>query len=202
MPVERFIIAIAATSFLLTALPARAADLSDLISGQFNAGSKKERAAIARDLREEVQKLAQYLPTPRPQESAWLKQERDAIDALGNSDAALSRRVTLMNSPEFQHEKLHSILTSIRDSLACAAEQSNSVSREMMCWSVASFLLTDHSAFNDAVLILLRAGRLPQDIDTKATLGSDSLGFGYFYEVWGRGIQEYVVIPYLKGQAK
>ena len=72
----------------------------------------------------------------------------------------------------------------------------------MMCWSVGSFLLTDRSTFNDAVLILLRAGRLPRDIDKQAMLGSESLGFGFFYNVWGRGIQEYMLIPYLKNQAK
>lgn len=198
----RFSIAIAAASLLLTAVPAKAADVSNLIDGHFDTMSKKERAEIARALREKVQKLAQYLPTPRPQESAWLKQESDAIDRLGKSDAELSRRVKLAESPEFQHAKLHSNLTAIRDALTCAAEQSHSISREIMCWSIASLLLTDRAAFNDAVLILLRAGRLPRDIDKQAMLGSESVGFGLFFDMWGRGIQEYVVIPYLKSQAK
>lgn len=202
MRANRFCIAVAAGTLLLAALPARAAGAGDLILGQFDATSRKERAEIARDLREKVQKLAQYLPTQRPQESAWLKEESDSIDRLGKSDAEISRRVKLGESPEFQHEKLHNILTAIRDALSCAAEQSNSISREMMCWSVGSFHLTNRSAINDAVLILVRAGRLPRDVDKQAMLGSESLGFGYFYDMWGRGIQEYVVIPYLKSQAK
>lgn len=202
MGANRSCMAIAAGILLLGGLSAGAADVSNLVDGKFEATSKKERTEIARDLWEKVQKLAQYLPSPRPQESAWLKQETDAIDRLGQSDGALSRRVQLAASPEFQHAKLHTTLTAIRDALSCIAEQSSSRSREMMCWSVASFLLTDRATFNDSISILLKAARLPRDVAKQAMLGSESLGFGYFYDLWGRGIQEYVVIPYLKGQAK
>ena len=139
---------------------------------------------------------------PKPQESAWLTQESEAINRLGQSEAALSRRVQLGTSPEFQHEKLHSALAAIQDALACAGNPSNSLSREMMCWSVGSFHLTDRAMFNDSILILLKAGRLPPDLEKRAILGPESLGFGYFYDLWGRGIQEYIVIPHLKGQAK
>lgn len=202
MRTNRSCMALTAGILLLAALPAWAVDTSNLINGKFDATSRKERGEIAKDLREKVHRLAQYLPSPKPQESAWLTQESEAINRLGQSEAALSRRVQLGTSPEFQHEKLHSALAAIQDALACAGNQSNSLSREMMCWGVGSFLLTDRAMFNDSISILLKAGRLPPDVEKRAVLGPESLGFGYFYDLWGRGIQEYIVIPHLKGQAK
>ena len=200
MCTNRSYIALTAGILLLAALPARAVDASDLINGKFDATSRKERREIAKDLGERVHTLAQYLPSLKPQDSAWLTQENEAIDRLGQSEAALSRRVQLGTSPEFQHEKLHNSLAAIRDAIACAGDPSTSLSREMMCWSVGSFLLTDRDMFNDSISILIKAGRLPRDVEKHAI--SPSLGFGYFYNLWGRGIQDYIVIPYLKGQAK
>lgn len=202
MRTNRSCMALTAGILLLAALPARAIDASNLVDGKFDATSRKERGEIAKDLRERVHRLAQYLPSLKPQESAWLTQESEAIDRLGQSEAALSRRVQLATSPEFQHKKLHGALAAIRDALACAGDPSTSRSREMMCWSVGSFLLTDRAMFNDSISILRKAGRLPPDVEKHAILGPESLGFGYFYDLWGRGIQEYIVIPYLKGQAK
>lgn len=200
---NRALLLITFVLFIGSTFPVQAADLSVLINGQFDATSKKDRAKIARDLLAEIQKLFQYLPTQKPQEAAWLKQEKEAIGKLDQAEAVTSRRVQMAMTPEFQQEKLHSTLTAIQDTLACAADPSSSLSREMMCWSVASFLLTDRAMFDDSISILLKAGRLPRDVEKQAFLGSESLGFGYFYDVlWGRGIQEHIVIPYLKGQTK
>lgn len=91
----------------LFASPVFAADVSNLIDGHFDSKSKTQRTEIAKELQKKLQILVQYLPSPRPQESAWLKQENDAIAKLGSSDAATSRRVQLALSPEFQHAKLH-----------------------------------------------------------------------------------------------
>ncbi len=184
--------------FLSATFPVQAADQSDLINGHFDATSKKERNKIARDLSAEVQMLAQYLSSPKPQDSAWVKQELAAINQLGQSEAAVSRRVQLVKSPEFQYEQLYTALTSIQNALTCAANPSNSLSKEMMCWDVAGFLLTDNNVFNDSIPILFKAGHLPRD----DMIGDKSLGFGFFYAIKGRGIQQFVVIPYLIGQAK
>ena len=109
-----------------------------------------------------------------------------------------------MKSPELHHERLHGALTAIDDALSCAADAKASLSREMMCWSIASFLLTDQSMFDDSIRILLKAGRLPLDLaEIKDTLiGTDTLGYGRIYDYLGRRIQEYLVIPYLKRTAK
>lgn len=201
---REFCVSVGAGGILLFASPAWAVDASDLILGKFDSSSRKQRTAIANDLLKNVQELSQYLPIQKPQEIEWTKQESNAIAKLRKSEIAGAnlRSVKLVESPEWQHEKLQSALTEIRDALLCASNQSISISREMMCWSVASFHLSDHNKFNDAVRILLSAGRLPEDALKKARIASESLGYGFFYHLYGRGILEYVIIPYLKSQVK
>lgn len=198
-------IAVVATVYLASlSLPAFCAEAWSLQSGKFDASSKNERSEIARDLGKKIKTLLQLLPSPSPRESDWLKQEREAIDKIESSDARVARQSQLLRSPELQHERLHAALTTISDALSCAADAKASLSREMMCWSLASFLLTDQSMFNDSVRILKQAGRLPTDLDKKdiSLIGPETLGYGFVYNHLGRGIQEYLVIPYLKRTAK
>lgn len=196
-------------AILIFAFPAQAADSADLIGGKFNATSHKVRGEIARKLLTTVHRLSIYVPTPKPSESAWVEQEGIVIQKLNtdndDSTAANSRRLQYVHSPEFQQQKLYTVLADIENALSCAAAPNTPLRKEIMCWSVASFLLTDHSMFNDSIAILLKAGRLPKDVTehkSDVMLGSESLGFGFWYEAYGRGIQEYIVIPYLKGQLK
>lgn len=183
---------------------AAAADASSLQSGDFVWASKKDRMEIARDLKEKALKLSQYLPTQKPQESLWVAREREEIRALGKVDAPASnsRMFQLVASPEYQHIELHETFGRLSDALDCVAGAKSSLSREMFCWSVVSFILTDRTSLNDAISILLRAGRLPDEAKKGASLGPESLGYSVIYGWWGRGIQEYIVIPYLRQQAK
>jgi hypothetical protein len=189
--------------FLLLIAPAQSAELtaSALIDGKFDTKSRANRAAIAIALHNQIQKLSQYLPIPRPQELSWVEQERVAISKLGDSGLASDRMLQYWSSPEFHHIKLHSYLTSINNALVCAADARTSVSREMMCWGVASLYLTDRSALDDSISTLVKAGRLPVTVK-ESTISNDSLGYGYFYWVYGRGILEHIVIPHLINQAR
>ena len=59
--------------------------------------------------------------------------------------------------------------------------------------------------FNNSIPVLLKAGRLSKDVTevgSDAGIDDGSLGFGNRYDWYGRGIQEYIVIPYLKDQIK
>jgi hypothetical protein len=186
---------------LLSASSLLAANRGDLIDGKFDATSRKERTEVAQSLQETVEKLSQYLPTPRPQDADWIEQEQAAIAQLGDSKPKDSRQLQFLNSPEFHHARLHNFLTNTLNALRCVIDDNSSLSREMMCWDVASILLTDASSINDSIKILLRAGRLPKTVLESGALGpmaDESLGFGYWYDAYGRGIQEYLVIPYLK----
>lgn len=206
MNLNRIWIFFTTVSILFSSLPAQAADSSDLINGKFNAASHKARGEIARDILTMVRHLYSYVPTPKPTESAWVEQEGNEINklvTLGETKAADSRRIQYYESPEFQQQTLHNALADLQNALSCAAAPSTPFRKEIMCWSVASFLLTNHDLFNNSIPILLKAGRLSKDaIDAGASIHNGPLGFGATYEWYGRGIHEYIVIPYLKDQLK
>ena len=85
--------AIAIAYLLFFSLPAFGADAWSLQSGEFDASSKKERTEIARDLAKKIKTLLQYVPSPSPSESDWLKQEREAIHKIESSDASIARSI-------------------------------------------------------------------------------------------------------------
>lgn len=79
-------------------------------------------------------------------------------------------------------------------------ESDISIRREVFCWAAASSTLLHQAVVDDAIRILLRHARLPQDIENKAELMSVDLGYSYFYTLYSRGIIEYIVISYLAGK--
>jgi hypothetical protein len=183
---------------------AAAADVTSLQGGAFVWASKKDRMEIARDLKGSGLKLSSYLPNLKPSEIEWVRREREEIARLGKTDvdASNSRMRQLFSSPEFQQIRLQETLGELSAALDCVTNATSSLSKEMFCWSVASFHLTGSSIFQDAISILLRAGRLPDEVKNKAHLGPEDLGFGVIYGWWGRGIHEYILIPYLRQQSK
>jgi len=54
------------------------ADTIDLLTGEFDAASKKERIEIASGILGEVNKLSSYVTTPKPSEIDWVRAERVA----------------------------------------------------------------------------------------------------------------------------
>ena len=64
---------------------------------------------------------------------------------------------------------------------------------EITCWAVASLCLSYTIAFEDSFRILIKQNKVPKDIAEKARIyDTDD-----FYDLYGRGILEYIVIPYL-----
>lgn len=199
MHLSQFVAIVITVQFVTFPLPAFCADALSLMNGDFDASSKKVRTEIARDLGKKIQTLLQFLPSPKPSELDWLKKEREAIAKIESGDVAMSRINHYLLSPEYQHEKLHSAATALSDALTCAAESKVSLSREMMCWSVANLYLTDRSMFEESMDVLKKAGRLPSDLYKE---GNVAVGSGRLYSTFGRGIQEHIVIPHLQRTAK
>ena len=170
----------------------------DLNGGKFDARSQRDRQQIARDLLQKIQLLDSFLPTIKPSEALWLSQERAAIDRLEDSNATYSRLKNLVESPEFYLQKLKLLLDKIKRAISCAVQEKIETKQEMLCWLMASFHLSDRSTINDAMMILIRNGRLPKDIGKKSGLFCD-LECSDPYEWFARGIQEYIVIPYFAG---
>ena len=174
--------------------------LFKLMSGSFNAKARDVRTQLARDALTELNRFSDLLQIPRPSDVAWVETEQAAIRQLTDAEAATSRRIQLYQSPEFQHVKVHNYLQEIQSSFRCVMEPDPTLQREMFCWASAAFLLGDKSVFKDGVRILHRAKRLPDNTVKGASPGYDSLDF--LYEAYSRGIQEYLILPYLRGDLK
>lgn len=176
-------------------------DKGNLISGGFDSQSRDARIDVARDALKHVRVLADFLPTHKITEVKWIEKERAEIAKLNNSKAENSRLVKLFGGPEFQHQKLDGLLKTILDALECAANPNVELKGEMLCWSVASFNMTDSVTLTDSIRILRNSGILPANIVQQAEL-SDVNGLGDEYTWLGRGMQEYILIPYLAGKIK
>ena len=180
---------------LSVVLAAQAASVDDLISGSFNAKAWDERSRIARDVLADVDKLAELVQTPRPWAVAWVEEERAAILRLGG-EAAKVRSFQLLSSPEYHHVKLYNNLQEIKKAFRCVIDPATGLQREMYCWAAAALLLGDRLVFEEGVKALQRDKRLPDD--TRSTkVGAGSLAIWLRYEMYSRGIQEYLVLPYL-----
>jgi len=192
-------IQIALILLLLTPFSTFAVDISDLADGQVSNFDKNQRKQLAEKLTELFESLDHSVPSLKPSEQKWVNEEREAIASTTNKDTKLKRLVVLHESVEFQQENIKRLVKSIRDALACVL-RAEDIGREIYCWSVVSFCLTDKGEFDGAIAILKTGKRL---YDTgQLYLGGTSLGYGYFYNSFGRAIQEYFVIPYLAGSLR
>jgi hypothetical protein len=185
---------------LCVVLAVQAASVDDLISGSFNAKAWDERSRLARDVLADVDKLADLVQTPRPWAVAWVEEERAAILRLG-SQAAKVRSFQLLSSPEYHHVKLYNHLQEIKKAFRCVIDPATGLQREMYCWAAAALLLGDRLVFEEGVKALQRDKRLPDDTRS-SKVGAGSLDIGLRYEMYSRGIQEYLVLPYLSDDFK
>jgi hypothetical protein len=153
------------------------------------------------DIRSKVMNLIQYVPVPRPSEVYWVNSEKAAIEMVTDPEAKSVRLVKLSDGPEFQQIRLRADLQKIINFLDAITTRNIPVQKEMLYWCIASHGLTNNEDMNDAIKILIQAGRLPEDIASKVKLGQ-SIGYTGVLGWFGRGIQEFLVIPFLAGTIK
>jgi hypothetical protein len=192
-----FLVSVSVTGF--------AAVSGDLINGEFDSTSKKERIEIARDILGRVENLSNYVSAVSPSEREWVLTEQEALHSLRGTDAYHNRLNQLYDSAEFQNLKLKSLLDSIERNLMCViGEDPNiedtSISQEMLCWSLADRDLSSRITIDAAIPILIKHNRLPEDIGEKSELKlTDYFDYSHKFEWMAHGINEYIVIPYLRG---
>jgi hypothetical protein len=178
-----------------------AADAGSLISGEFNANERTVRVEIAKDILTQIELLDSYLLNTKPSELSWIEMERAAIDKLKGTDAWGTRMGQFYESPEFQNQKLKALLSNVRKGLECVINDKVKTNSEILCWAVVVHNLSDKATLDDSIAILVKHGRLPPDIAKKARL-VEATGFGTKFTWYARGIQEFIVIPYLAGNMK
>lgn len=178
-----------------------AGSADQLLEGRFDSSSRKIRHEIALDVKQRVVDLLNYVPALKPNEVAWVINEKTEIQKIQDTNARSEREEKLVSSPEFQQMRLRSDLQEIVNSLDKAMSPKISIRAEILNWCIASHNLTNNEEMNDAIKILIQSGRLPSDLAQKVRLG-EAIGYTGLLGWWGRGIQEHLVIPYLKGEIK
>jgi cytochrome c556 len=177
---------------------ASASIAASLASGDVDVKRRSERVKAAQELLRQFDKLASLIQSPRPSEAAWVQAEQAEIKRLANSEASTARAIQLLQTPEFQQQNVYAKVQEVRNALRCIIDSPPTAKREMFCWAAAAFLLDDRGVFYDGLLVLLRAKRLPDDLHVRA--GAASLdGISLLYGLHAKAIQQYVVLPYLRG---
>ena len=168
---------------------------NDLMLGEVNASSRSARSEIAEDLKQQLTKLKEQLPVQRPSEIEWVAEEQAALSKLRGGDMPIGRVQEFYESVEFQHVKLNRLLEVIDGNFDCVITAA-SLKKEMACWQLASFNLSEESTFQDAITILISKGRLSKDIAHRAEI-FESQGYGAKYNWYARAVEEHIILPYL-----
>jgi hypothetical protein len=172
-----------------------AATAWDLISPKnFDWQSRSERLAIARDLRSRVEQFAALIEPQRPAELQAL--ERDEAQLAAKAKVSDRERAELQLSVAYQNRKLVAALTSIVNALDCVID-TNRIATEMSCWATTSLLLGDEESLRLALATLRKYQRLPRNKDLPALVRSPEV----WYSTYGRGILEFILVPYLRKAA-
>lgn len=201
---------------LATTSPALGVDSHDLRKGEFKANSRNERLEIAKDLLRKVNLLDSYLPKLPPsvkaaieKERAWLEKRKDTEE----DDDYVLVHVDNYRSRKTQGFNLEHLLEATRKSLECITVEKIELKSEMICWAETSLKLSQRRTLNDSTQFLINYGLLPKDIAEKAELLPEDLaeklhlmvissGYGDIYDMFGKGILQFILIPYLRGEVK
>jgi len=168
-----------------------------LILGEFDAFSRKSRKEIAIDLNKKINDLLFKVPIQNPDDLAWLESEKIEIDRIESTQKTMpvDRTVAYIKSKQFQHRQLRSLLVNTSEAISCILEVNVSIKREMMCWTVASSNLIEKEKLSDSISTLRKHGVLPKKADS-------FFEEDHWFPVYGKGIVDYIVLPYLRSQSK
>jgi hypothetical protein len=168
----------------------------DLVMGTIDVSSRESRSEVARGLLAEIEKIDAYLPALRPEQIAWLEKENSALERL-SGDAFYEKISSISRSPESQLQSLKSLLGSMIENLSCAANTSISESRELECWLVSVYEMTNGSIVNDAIIRLRGAGVVSFSERIMTDLGLDySLENPWgVYNMYARDLIKNLIVP-------
>lgn len=197
---SRLVLLVVAASFGMQAPTAGATGATSLIDGRFEANSRRARVELAREMLVEVNRLADIVAPPRPYDLTWVAEQHAALARLEPGDGFSTRVDLFYRTPAFQHVRLYNVLRELKNAVACVAEPNVALRRELSCWAAAALLLADRSTFVDSVNALKQAQRLPER-PAQDNLGTAE-GLAVRYSLYSRGINEYLVLPYLRGDLR
>ena len=174
---------------------------ASLIDGRFEANSRRARVELAREMLVEVNRLADVVSPPRPYDLAWVAEQHAALSSLDGGNGFSTKVDLFYRTPAFQHVRLYNVLRELKNAVACVSEPNVTLRRELSCWAAAALLLADRSTFVDSMNALKQARRLPDDPVYKEVFGTPE-GIAARYSLYSRGINQYLVLPFLRGDLR
>ncbi len=158
--------------------------------------NREHRLILARDLTDRISLLESTLPEFDDRARAWVENLEQRIERLGD-DAASSERGKLYLSHQYQHRALLGHMEQLQRELACT-RQANALSREMVCWGRVAVYLLDGDRIGVALGTLRDRRLMPRSREVPFKAHDPVL----WYAEFGRGIVEYLLVPYLASRAE
>lgn len=157
--------------------------------------SREHRRILSRDLVDRVVLLESNLPEMSERDHQWVDEIEARIERLGD-DATSSQRGRLYLSRQYQHRALLDHLRRMREELGCV-RSATVLDAEMVCWSKVAVELLDGERIDVAIETLRDHRMIPRP--REMPLGT--LNPSIWYAEFGRGIVEYLLLPYLATNA-
>ena len=154
------------------------------------------RRAIAGDLSRRLNQLASVVPLQSSAQQTLVLDEVAALDRLG-TEASPRRRSRLYMSRGYQHFRLLELIAETRADLQCILAAAH-IREEMHCWSLAAQHFGDEARLDLALSMLRRARLIPKDGQMPVTAQDPEVWYGEY----GRGILQYILVPYLEDQSR
>lgn len=156
--------------------------------------SREHRLILARDLADRISLLESTLPELSEKDHAWLKKLEQRIERLGDNNAS-SERGKLYLSRQYQHRTLLAHMKVVKRELDCV-RGATKLPEEMLCWGEVSVQLLDGDRIGVALETLRDHRMIPRPREMPFTTLNPSL----WYSEFGRGIVEYLLVPYLESR--
>lgn len=161
----------------------------------FDWRQEAHRKAVASDLQQRLSRLASVVPVQSSSQRDRVLDEMAELDRMG-TDASSRRRSRLYMSRGYQHLRLLELIGETEADLECIVAAAD-IREEMHCWSLAAQHFGDEARL-DLALSMLRSARLiPRDGNMPVTAQDPEVWYGEY----GRGILQYILVPYLADAA-
>ena len=167
-----------------------------LALGTFNVCSRAERVIVAKDLLEKIIAFDSFVATSTPSEINWINIEKKEI----KNNIPSQRYLNLVTSSEYQQYQLKQYLKMLRYAIKNIII-ADDISSEMRWWTYTGVLLINSTILNDAIPILKRNKKIPNNIEEKKVWLDDGVtGYNTSFHITGLGILQYITLPYLGGE--
>ena len=196
-----FSIVLSITLAFILGTRVESAEIGDLINGKnIQWKSREYRIALVEAIESVLLTFDIGVPNISPEQKEWLTAERSRINLISDDGARASEVGILAGSVAFRIEKAKDGISAQLSNIKCIKRQKILLASEMVCWAILSFNLQDEVVF-ESIQQLHKEGRIvlsaTQGQGSRLIIDSKYLDWGYWPEIFGEGILEYLLIPYL-----